>query len=76
MMAPLLARGRLPIDPRSLLHPISAWRQALLSLVGRGGLHTDPRYVNALDTRTGNPFNTIEEDASVLRFEAQEVGKR
>jgi diacylglycerol kinase family enzyme len=46
VMAPLLARARLPIDPRSLLHPISAWRQALLSLVGRGGLSTDPRYVN------------------------------
>jgi diacylglycerol kinase family enzyme len=46
MMAPLLARGRLPIDPRSLLHPVSTWRQALLSLVGRGGLPLDPRYVN------------------------------
>jgi diacylglycerol kinase family enzyme len=46
VMAPLLARGRLPIDPRSLLHPISTWRQALLSLVGRGGLAIDPRYVN------------------------------
>jgi diacylglycerol kinase family enzyme len=46
MMAPLLARGRLPIDPRTLLHPISTWRKALLSLVGRDGLPTDPRYVN------------------------------
>ncbi len=46
MMAPLLARGLLPIDPRSLLHPVSAWRKALLSIVGRDGLPTDPRYVN------------------------------
>ena len=46
MMAPLLARGLLPIDPRSLLHPVSAWRKVLLSIVGRDGLPTDPRYVN------------------------------
>jgi diacylglycerol kinase family enzyme len=46
MMAPLLARAKLPIDPRSLLHPVSAWRAALLSLVGKGGLPLDPRYVN------------------------------
>lgn len=46
VMAPLLARGRLPIDPRSLLHPISTWRKALLSLVGKEGLPIDPRYVN------------------------------
>ena len=46
LMAPLLVRGRLPIDPRSLLRPISTWRQALLSLAGKGGLPTDPRYVN------------------------------
>ena len=46
VMAPLLARARLPIDPRALLHPISVWRKALLSLVGKGGLPFDPRYVN------------------------------
>mgnify|MGYP001598065365 CR=1 FL=1 len=68
MMAPLLARGRLPIDPRSLLHPISTWRQALLSLVGRGGLQTDPRYVNHparhLVIETGETHYTI--DGEVL----------
>jgi diacylglycerol kinase family enzyme len=68
MMAPLLARGRLPIDPRSLLHPISTWRQALLSLVGRGGLQTDPRYVNQparhLVVETGETHYTI--DGEVL----------
>lgn len=46
IMTPLLARARLPIDPRALLHPVSAWRQALLSLVGKGHLPPDPRYVN------------------------------
>ncbi len=68
MMAPLLARGRLPIDPRTLLHPISTWRQALLSLVGRGGLQTDPRYVNHparhLVIETAEPHYTI--DGEVL----------
>jgi hypothetical protein len=46
LMVPLLARARLPIDPRVLLHPVSAWQQALLSLVGKGQLAADPRYVN------------------------------
>ena len=46
IMAPLLARGRLPMDPASLLRPVSTWRQALLSLVGEGNFPFDPRYVN------------------------------
>jgi hypothetical protein len=64
MMAPLLARGRLPIDSRTLLHPISTWRQALLSLVGRGSVATDPRYVNRpareLVLETDEPHYTID----------------
>ena len=78
VMAPLLARGRLPIDPRALLHPISTWRQALLSLVGRGGLASDPRYVNhpakQLIIESDEPYYTI--DGEVLpsadrRFEVR-----
>jgi diacylglycerol kinase family enzyme len=76
MMAPLLARGRLPIDSRSLLHPISTWRQAVLSLVGRGGVPTDPRYVNRparhLVLDTDEPHYTIDGEvfaASDRRFE-------
>jgi hypothetical protein len=46
IMAPLLARALLPIDPRSVLHPVSTWRQAALSLRGKGELPADPRYVN------------------------------
>ncbi len=45
-LAPLLARALLPIDSRSVLRPISLWRQALLSLTGKGLLPLDPRYVN------------------------------
>jgi TPP-dependent pyruvate/acetoin dehydrogenase alpha subunit len=37
----------------------------------------DPRYVNALDTRTGKPFNTISDEAlRVSRSEPEEAGKR
>lgn len=46
VMAPLLARAQLPIDPRALLKPVSIWRQAALSLAGGGGLPVDARYVN------------------------------
>ena len=46
MMAPLLVRGLLPIDPKAFLHPVSTWRQGLMALVGKGGLPSDPRYVN------------------------------
>ncbi|MBI5481936.1 MAG: hypothetical protein HY906_23985 [Deltaproteobacteria bacterium] len=46
VMAPLLLRAQLPIDPRSLLRPVPLWRQALLSLAGRGELPVDERYVN------------------------------
>jgi hypothetical protein len=45
-MAPLLMRALLPMDPRSVLHPVSTWRQALLSLLGKGQLPVDPRYIN------------------------------
>ncbi len=47
-----------------------------IAIIGEPGAD-DPRYVNALDTRTGEPFNTVTDDASKMaRYEAQEVGKR
>lgn len=46
MLAPLLARAYLPIDPKSLLRPMSTWRQVTMSLRGKGDLPIDPRYVN------------------------------
>jgi hypothetical protein len=61
IMAPLLARARLPIDPRVLLHPVSAWQQALLSLVGKGHLSADPRYVNG-------PAHHLEIDTTESHF--------
>lgn len=64
MLAPILARARVPIDPRSLLHPVSTWRQALLSVVGKGQLPFDPRYINRpareLLVETNEPFYTID----------------
>lgn len=45
-LAPLLARAKLPIDPRALLRPSQNLRQLLRSLRGKGELPLDPRYVN------------------------------
>jgi hypothetical protein len=78
MMAPLLARAKLPIDPRTLLHPISTWRKALLSLVGRDGLPTDPRYVNhparTLVLETDERHYTIDGEVLPSRGGRFEVG--
>lgn len=64
MLTPLLARAHVPVDPRSLMHPMSAWRQALLSVVGKGNLPSDPRYINRparhLVIETKEPFYTID----------------
>ncbi|MCS6912738.1 MAG: diacylglycerol kinase family protein [Myxococcales bacterium] len=46
MLTPLLARAKVPIDPKALLRPASAWKQMGLSLLGKGALPLDPRYVN------------------------------
>jgi len=47
-----------------------------IAIIGESGAD-DPRYVNALDTRTGKPFNTMADEASnVNHYEAQEVGTR
>src|SRR6266851_2552933 len=44
-----------------------------IAIIGEPGAD-DLRYVNALDTRTGEPFNTVTDDASsITRFEAQAV---
>ena len=44
----------------------------LISIVGEPGA-ADPRYVNALDTRTGKPFTTM--DAATIKT-PEEVGRR
>ncbi len=68
VLAPLLVRGRLPIDPKALLHPVSTWRAALLALVGRAALPSDPRFVNRSASQvvvdTAEPKYTI--DGEVL----------
>jgi diacylglycerol kinase family enzyme len=78
VMAPMLARAKLPIDPRSLLRPISTYRQALLSLVGKGEFPFDPRYVNhaaqslSIET-TGETHYTIDGEVLLARGECYEV---
>lgn len=64
LLLPLLARGIRPIDPKSLLKPISTWRQAVLSFRAEGMLPADPRYVNDLarvvDVRSNESLYTVD----------------
>jgi diacylglycerol kinase family enzyme len=50
-LLPLLIRGRLPMDPKSLLKPISTWGRVAMAMVGRETFPTDPRYVNSTAKR-------------------------
>jgi diacylglycerol kinase family enzyme len=78
LMAPLLARALLPIDPKSVLRPVSTWRQAVLTLAGKGLLPLDPRYVNRpaheLVVRTDESLYTI--DGELLPVGGQPLGVR
>ena len=51
LLLPFIARGWLPLDPKSLLKPISTWKQIAMSYLGRSMLPTDPRYVNDVASR-------------------------
>ncbi|MDX9999843.1 MAG: diacylglycerol kinase family protein [Polyangia bacterium] len=68
LLLPMLARGRLPIDPKSLIAPISTWKHLGLSLIGQEVFHADPRYVNDLasvmEIETAEPFYTV--DAEII----------
>src|SRR5216684_1603314 len=46
-----------------------------VAIIGEPGAE-DPRYVNALDSRTGRPFNTVTETAKPRFVAPEEVGKR
>jgi len=46
-----------------------------VAIIGEPGAE-DPRYVNALDSRTGRPFNTVTETAKPQFGAPEEVGKR
>jgi TPP-dependent pyruvate/acetoin dehydrogenase alpha subunit len=46
-----------------------------IAIIGEPGAE-DPRYVNALDRRTGKPFNTMEESVSPQFVATEEVGRR
>lgn len=46
-----------------------------IAIIGEPGAD-DPRYINALDTRTGQPFTTITHDAADVTLTPEEVGRR
>ena len=50
-LLPFLIRGRLPMDPKSLLKPISTWGRLAMAMVGKETFPTDPRYVNSTAKR-------------------------
>lgn len=64
LFLPFILRGWLPIDPKSLLAPVSTWKQVGLSLLGRGSFPLDPRYVNdtssQLDIRSPEAIYTVD----------------
>jgi hypothetical protein len=47
---PALMRGLLPVDPKSLIKPVSGWKAIAMSYVGQGSYPVDPRYINDLAT--------------------------
>jgi hypothetical protein len=66
ILLPFLARGMIPIDPRSLLQPVSQVTHIGLSYFGQGSLPLplDPRYVNHpvrdFELRCGEKVFTID----------------
>jgi diacylglycerol kinase family enzyme len=46
LFLPFVIRGRTPVDPKSLMKPVDAWKQMALSYLGKGVFPSDPRYVN------------------------------
>lgn len=69
ILLPFLIRGRLPLDPKSLLRPVSTWKQIALSYFGKGSFPIDPRYVN--ETASTFEIQTTEElftlDGEIIR---------
>lgn len=51
LLAPFLMRGKIPIDPTSLLKPTSDWKRIALAQVGKDSLPLDPRYINRPATK-------------------------
>lgn len=64
ILFPFLFAGKIPIDPKSLLKPVSTWTQIGLSFFTKGSLPLDPRYVNRtareVEYRTKDPVYTVD----------------
>jgi hypothetical protein len=45
---PALMRGLLPMDPKSLVKPVTGWKAIAMSYLGRDAYPVDPRYINDL----------------------------
>ncbi len=75
MMMPMLTQGRLPMDPKSLLKPVSTWKQILMSLAGKGNFPVDPRYVNdiASEFEIHSPEEHYTVDGEILRSTGEPI---
>ena len=75
LMTPFLARGKIPIDPKSLLKPTSDWKRIALAYLGRGSLPLDPRYVNRparkVEIRTKDTLYSV--DGEIFRSTGEPI---
>lgn len=65
LLAPFLMRGKIPIDPKSLLKPTSNWKRIVLAQVGKDSLPLDPRYIN----RTTRKFEVHAPDEPIYQID-------
>lgn len=75
LLLPFLVRGRRPIDARSLLKPVSTWKQIAMSYLGEDSFPVDPRYVNVAASRyrirTTEPIYTV--DGEILQSNGEPI---
>jgi hypothetical protein len=74
-LLPLIIRGFVPIDPKALVKPASAWNQLGLTYFGKGSLPLDPRYINrpvsTMELRTEEKVYTI--DGEILQSTGEPI---
>jgi diacylglycerol kinase family enzyme len=75
ILLPFLIQGFIPIDPKSLIKPVSTWKQVAMAYLGKGAFPTDPRYLNdtaqTMEIRSDERFYTV--DGEVLPSTGQPI---
>ncbi len=64
VLLPMLVRGHRPIDAKSLLQPVTAWKRLAMAYLGKEAFPLDPRYINTTarryEIRTDEPIYTVD----------------